>query len=189
MELNENEKKILDNLREEFMRTKEYRKLEERKRMYSKNMDYVNVSVINKRIKEEWVNFLEYKQRQAIGVEEFMRKMNEDDSRKCLVDLLSIMVMTNIMDFLVAEVKEFIAKYSRTAKFSAFDNMMNLSRECESQVRLICKDAGYEFNDKFAEYSDMIQEMITNEVEKTMYNYYIESKAKKEEMKDESMGN
>lgn len=189
MELNENEKEMLDNLRDEFMRTKEYRKLEERKRMYSKNMDYVNVSVINKRIKEEWVNFLEYKQRQAIGVEEFMRKMNEDDSRKCLVDLLSIMVMTNIMDFLVAEVKEFISKYSRTAKFSAFDNMMNLSRECESQVRLICKDAGYEFNDKFAEYSDMIQEMITDEVEKTMYSYYIESKAKKGERKNESMGN
>ena len=164
MEKNENLKKIEEMLRDRFHKTPIYKKLIERRTYYERRMDVMNAGMINKRIKEEWINFLEQTRTESMKVEEFMERMSREDNDRCMTELFGVMVMTNIMDFLVADLNETFRKYHKVERFSMFDKVVDLSKECVAQVAFMCKDASYAFQDKLAECSDDLQEKILAEV-------------------------
>lgn len=154
-----------------FYESIEYKKLVEGRNKYLAKLDHVNAAVMNKRINEAWMDFLRGYRRKALGIEGFIGKMDEEDRKHGFIDLLTIMMMTNILDFVVADLNELFKKYDKDAKFSGFKKLIELSKECAVQVKMVCDKSDYEFNDRFAEFSDELQEMIQSKVEETLYNY------------------
>lgn len=165
----EKDQETYDMILAEFKKTKEYRKLEEKKKMFHARLDYINEIRMSGEIKKAWNRYLDRLKGETLYLVDAIHELDDEDEKRCFLDLFSVIVMANIMDFMVADMNEIFQKKSKIQKYTAFDKLVGLSKELEQAVKVIVRGESYGFLDKYAEVSDEIQKMIEDKISDTLY--------------------
>ena len=142
------------------------------KNKYARIGNYAMAVQTQAKIEEAWKSFLGDFEKTQVSFIDTVRKMDEDDRKRSMVNLFSLVMMADCFDFMLADIKETLNKYEKGSVLDQFDSMNKLSRESANQIRFLLNNTEYSFSEEYANNTDLLREMIMEKVGEGMYSSY-----------------
>lgn len=142
------------------------------KNKYTRIGNYAMAVQTQAKIEEAWKFFLSDFEKTQVSFIDTVRKMDEDDRKRSMINLFSLVMMADCFDFMLADIKETLNKYEKRSVLSQFDAMNKLSKESANQIRFLLDKTGYSFSEEYASSTDLLREMIMEKVGEGMYSSY-----------------
>lgn len=134
--------------------------------------NYVMDIQTQSKIEEAWNSFIKNFEKTQVSFMDTVSKMNEEDRKRSMVNLFSLVMMADCFDFMLADIKETLNKYEKGSVLDQFDAMNKLSKESANQIRFLLDKTEYSFSEEYANNTDILREMIIEKVEEGMYSSY-----------------
>lgn len=142
------------------------------KARYTRMGNYVMAIQTQAKIEEVWNSFINNFEKTQVSFIDTVRKMNEEDRKRSMVNLFSLVMMADCFDFMLADIKETLNKYEKGSMLDQFDAMNKLSKESANQIRFLLDKTEYSFSEEYANNTDLLREMIMEKVGEGMYSSY-----------------
>lgn len=142
------------------------------KAKYTRMGNYVMAIQTQAKIEEAWNYFIGNFEKTQVSFMDTVKKMNEEDRRRSMINLFSLVMMANCFDFMLADIKETLNKYEKGSVLDQFDAMNKLSKESANQIRFLLDKTEYSFSEEYANNTDLLRETIMEKVGEGMYSSY-----------------
>lgn len=142
------------------------------KAKYTRMGNYVMAIQTQAKIEEAWNSFIGNFEKTQVSFMDTVKKMNEEDRRRSMINLFSLVMMADCFDFMLADIKETLNKYEKGSVLDQFDAMNKLSKESANQIRFLLDKTEYSFSEEYANNTDLLRETIMEKVGEGMYSSY-----------------
>lgn len=143
-------------------------KLRQEKERAARTMNFATAMAKQNEIDKRWKEFASGLEVKTKSILETISAMSDEDATLNYSRLYSLILMADIFDCFLSDLRSDLSKYDKGALFTQFDALHQLSVEASSQIKYALKHSENGFIERFADNSLGMMDYILNEVKEVM---------------------
>lgn len=161
-------KEVIDELKKEIRKHRQYQVLQERKRMFVVNQNYVlamqTQEMIDRFEKKSLDDCVKIYLNNVKNVGQMVKGMNKDDMDMMCAYGYSVVMLADSLDTILMETDQLMKKYYPDYKIHAFDKLKQLGKESKNCLSLVEGLGGNDpyYMNLYGDSADKLTEMIVN---------------------------
>ena len=161
-------KEVIDELKKEIRKHRQYQILQERKRMFVVNQNYAlamqTQEMIDRFEKKNLDDCVKIYLNNVKNVGQMVKGMNKDDMDMMCAYGYSVVMLADSLDTILMEVDQLMKKYYPGYKIHAFDKLKQLGKESKNCLSLVEGLGGNDpyYMNLYGDSADKLTEMIVN---------------------------
>lgn len=153
-----------DNIRKLIQSNLEVKSYESSILKFTKEKNYSKVimlkdklNTLTLKLKEKYLKEFEIKEE---DLDTFLKKTSEENSAKCKIYLHTITLLVDILESISLDIESIVSSIDSQADFGFFKDIREISKLAASKINFMSKNTSLEYQIKFANYSEELQEQI-----------------------------